>query len=221
MGNEDASISCSLLLMGAKRYSIEPVVCGFLNYHIVMLVLFGCCFGMSAIVFVCRIFSYSASNSVYSHDAGFSYSYDDATDSERMRDIKSTAWYTFFFISLALGFELLPLPLVCYFLHNNNSLARCWGSCWRPSLNAVHSDVSTAVAGEGSSFSLRIDLDNHATREPDSIICVICLSCEGAMIAAPCGHLFHDACIRKWVRAVPSCPSCRCICSEACLLTVE
>jgi len=38
--------------------------------------------------------------------------------------------------------------------------------------------------------------------------CSICYE-EGQLVSTPCGHMFHDHCLRRWSMINPTCPHCR------------
>lgn len=45
-----------------------------------------------------------------------------------------------------------------------------------------------------------------------SAVCTICTDnydAEKAVAAMPCGHVFHDECLAKWLSNARNCPSCR------------
>lgn len=64
----------------------------------------------------------------------------------------------------------------------------------------------------------RDDIPAHARRiehvvfvEPDETQCTICFApmAENEMTLTNCGHVFHEACLRRWRERQTTCPKCR------------
>ncbi|KAK2986578.1 hypothetical protein RJ640_001707 [Escallonia rubra] len=84
-----------------------------------------------------------------------------------------------------------------------------------------HFDLDMALTMEDSSSG------HGSTRVPQSLptekiymptvaalgVCTVCMegfnSCAGGK-QVPCGHIYHAACITKWLSLQDSCPLCRC-----------
>ncbi|KAG6469960.1 hypothetical protein ZIOFF_070899 [Zingiber officinale] len=72
--------------------------------------------------------------------------------------------------------------------------------------NNVHFDRGSRPASTTAVKGLKM----VTAEEPDS--CSICLQDFGTttrVLAMPCGHLFHAACLKKWLVRNCSCPLCR------------
>ncbi|XP_042448888.1 NEP1-interacting protein 1-like [Zingiber officinale] len=72
--------------------------------------------------------------------------------------------------------------------------------------NNVHFDRGSRPASTTAVEGLNM----VTAEEPDS--CSICLQDFGTttrVLAMPCGHLFHAACLKKWLERSCSCPLCR------------
>lgn len=43
-----------------------------------------------------------------------------------------------------------------------------------------------------------------------NIICIICVEdlTNGSSLVARCGHMFHDKCLKSWMKKKPECPEC-------------
>jgi SUMO ligase MMS21 Smc5/6 complex component len=58
-----------------------------------------------------------------------------------------------------------------------------------------------------------VDIKFPETEPDDNEICCICLNpqFEHKCIKTPCGHKFHDKCIKRWLTTstTTTCPSCR------------
>eukprot|EP00966_Prymnesium_polylepis_P139654 3226934-Prymnesium_polylepis.1 len=56
------------------------------------------------------------------------------------------------------------------------------------------------------------DAAKGAAAEEEGELCSVCL-CDyddaDLLIRLPCGHLFHEACVERWLRQDSSCPHCR------------
>ena len=51
----------------------------------------------------------------------------------------------------------------------------------------------------------------HTCKEEEGDKCVICFEVLLAVhhLQLECGHVFHDKCIRRWLREKSTCPTCR------------
>ncbi|XXG48141.1 hypothetical protein AAC387_Pa02g2664 [Persea americana] len=85
-----------------------------------------------------------------------------------------------------------------------------------------------AKRSQACSYDLCFDLDEALTMPETPVatllvpslptvfaagVCTVCLEAFEAGKDAkrmPCGHLFHDRCISKWLARDRSCPTCRC-----------
>lgn len=87
---------------------------------------------------------------------------------------------------------------------------------WRSSMTTSTPPASRPEAGIVPTAPVPIELisydlsaDGGAERGEAGGVCVICLSglVHGEELARlPCGHIFHEPCIRQWIKAKPSCP---------------
>eukprot|EP00002_Diphylleia_rotans_P001713 TRINITY_DN10968_c0_g1_i3.p1 TRINITY_DN10968_c0_g1~~TRINITY_DN10968_c0_g1_i3.p1 ORF type:complete len:126 (-),score=14.53 TRINITY_DN10968_c0_g1_i3:276-653(-) len=50
---------------------------------------------------------------------------------------------------------------------------------------------------------------SFATDSDDERDCIICWEAIGHGKSLPCGHFFHETCIRRWLIQNPICPTCR------------
>ncbi|KAJ2706688.1 hypothetical protein H4R19_004990 [Coemansia spiralis] len=61
--------------------------------------------------------------------------------------------------------------------------------------------------------------DCHPPRVPQCVICLEEYQVGEAVRVLPCGHIFHDACIARWLQSTASkvheCPVCKAPCSAA------
>jgi hypothetical protein len=56
------------------------------------------------------------------------------------------------------------------------------------------------------------DADSIASGDDDAELCSVCLCAydqEDTLIRLPCAHIFHEACISRWLHQDSSCPQCR------------
>lgn len=56
------------------------------------------------------------------------------------------------------------------------------------------------------------NLPTHVVEQSDGEICIVCLAemVEGEeVLALPCVHTFHPACIKQWLLQSTSCPTCK------------
>ena len=55
--------------------------------------------------------------------------------------------------------------------------------------------------------------DGHRAATLGAIDCVICMTevvvSDRDYMVAPCNHLFHDECLRRWMEVKMECPTCR------------
>jgi hypothetical protein len=76
---------------------------------------------------------------------------------------------------------------------------------------------STVASGGGAGPDADADADasgsgSGAAEAGAHVTCVVCFSAveQGeVMIELPCGHSFHDPCVRPWFHNKTSCPMCR------------
>ena len=59
-------------------------------------------------------------------------------------------------------------------------------------------------------FSIQNLTASDSQQTSTSFMCPICLSKkEKNLTTTPCGHTFHQACLKQWVKIKPDCPVCR------------
>ncbi|CAH2062425.1 unnamed protein product, partial [Iphiclides podalirius] len=71
------------------------------------------------------------------------------------------------------------------------------------SSEAPHCSAATNATGASSSSN-----DNYLKRKMPCEICSVCLE-DILLVTLPCGHRFHDKCVRRWVQDRQNCPNCR------------
>ena len=55
----------------------------------------------------------------------------------------------------------------------------------------------------------RVDIESVEDQDTLCSICFDTLTSRDDVIQLTCNHMFHNACIRRWIRSNGSCPQCR------------
>lgn len=73
-------------------------------------------------------------------------------------------------------------------------------------------EVATRLAEAAAVECTSADADSVASGDEDAELCSVCLCAydeDDMLIRLPCAHIFHEACISRWLHQDSSCPQCR------------
>ncbi|CAH2062426.1 unnamed protein product, partial [Iphiclides podalirius] len=64
-------------------------------------------------------------------------------------------------------------------------------------------------ATNGAGASTKRSNKKYRRRKAGCVTCSVCIEDIASIVTLPCGHRFHDKCVRRWVQGLESCPNCR------------
>ncbi|CAM9447670.1 unnamed protein product [Hapterophycus canaliculatus] len=68
--------------------------------------------------------------------------------------------------------------------------------------------IKKAVQSAGEGKTIRAEL-SVSSSEKDCIVCQELFAVGATLVRLPCGHLYHEACLLKWLKISNTCPYCR------------
>ncbi|CAM9910032.1 unnamed protein product [Scytosiphon promiscuus] len=68
--------------------------------------------------------------------------------------------------------------------------------------------IKKAVQSAGEGATIRAEL-SVSSSEKDCIVCQELFAVGVTLVRLPCGHLYHEACLLKWLKLSNTCPYCR------------
>ena len=94
-------------------------------------------------------------------------------------------------------------------IRNGNGFTPLFQAAWRGREDVVnllldHGADLTKLSDRQRSYVPRI-----YTPVKECAICLNSLSNNGVVVRTPCGHLFHEECLGRWISTDPTCPTCR------------
>jgi hypothetical protein len=174
--------ACNLPLISRNIETETEGMCGYVNYHIVMLCV---CWVLSACL-ACGTLILKA--------------YYGRNPTPQQEDLMETGGrWALTTLALAFGFEgaLILFYVICF-------VAVCGMLAYLCLLELHHTAMHTARL----LFRRSNVVASHSAQASALDTCPICLETDnGPWLTTQCGHVFHIACIRKWRQ--DTCPMCR------------
>ncbi len=205
---------CNITFVSGSVELESSILCEYINYHIIMMALFGTMSALLMLTTIVLISYYGRSPSL-----------------PQSNSIELCIFLVSISLLLSLGFDgalvilyLLSFAVIIYTaiqLFFFERAARMMGSgISGTSWNDVHPspdqhDATISVSVAGGSLPIRESiLDDQLLHLSESVIigvsesCSICLETDnGTWVTTACGHNFHAICIQKWQNG--TCPLCR------------
>jgi hypothetical protein len=178
-----AAYDCNITLIGGAVIAESRSMCEYMNYHVSMFFFFGASGSMFMLLAVVHAAWYGPNASA-----------------EDRSNVRWYAWWALCCLTLMPGFEFVfALFYVCVVTVVFVSIAH---ACLSSSPFFRRANAVIAVRDTPAVVTVVVTVDQT---EP----CSICLESgvDNVWFIAPCGHSFHQECVRKWVRG--TCPLCR------------
>ena len=172
---------CNVTLVRVVANVESLSMCGYVNYHVLMLLVFGACSLLFVLVAALKIVWYGP-----------------GIDAEQAQSVRQYVWWAFGCLMLMPGFEFVfVFSYVCVVCLVFASAAHCFLSRLSPvrlRSNAIAPSVVTVVVAD----------DTGGFEQ-----CSICLETGigKPWLTTSCEHSFHLECIQKWAKG--TCPLCR------------
>lgn len=98
-----------------------------------------------------------------------------------------------------------------------SNISQCITSFWilykETPIKRTQEHLKNSTFQNGGKIHIKIDklkiMPITNIYKKDNILCIICLEKKKDKCVLPCGHIYHENCISKWLNKNPTCPICR------------